>query len=170
MNLPDNHQPGRQSKICCFTGHRRIPEAHMIPLYTSLDETISALYDAGVRVFRAGGAIGFDTLAALRVIRFKAIEHSDVRLELLLPCRNQTDRWPKEAIRDYNFILSRADSVTYVSEYYTRFCMHQRDRALVDGSDYCVAYLTENRGGTAYTVSYALQNRLVLLNLGEAFL
>lgn len=159
-----------QNGICCFTGHRSIPSEHAIALYTVLDETIAALYDAGVRTFRAGGAMGFDTLAALRILRFKALVHPDVHLALLLPCKNQTERWPREAVRDYEFILARADSITYVSEYYTNFCMHQRDRALVDGSDFCVAYLTSNRGGTAYTVSCAIKQHVTLINLGEGFL
>ena len=155
--------------ICCFTGHRAVPPAHMSHLYELLDREILTLYKKGVRTFRAGGAMGFDTIAALRVLYLKA-QGYDLSLDLMLPCRNQTSRWPRSAILDYEFILSRADSVTYVSEEYNRFCMLKRDRALVDGSGYCIAYLTENRGGTAYTVSYALKNSVALINLGESFL
>ncbi len=155
--------------ICCFTGHRAVPASHVSRLYELLDEEILFLYNRGVRTFRAGGAIGFDTIAALRVLYLKS-QGYDVTLSLILPCRDQASRWPRSAVLDYNFILSRADSVTYVSETYNRFCMLQRDRALVDGSGYCISYLTENQGGTAYTVSYALKNGLELINLGECFL
>jgi len=155
--------------ICCFTGHRSIPTVHMSRLYALLDKEILTLYNKGVRTFRAGGAIGFDTIAALRVLFLKS-QGYEISLELILPCRDQTSRWPKSAVLDYNFILSRADKVSYVSDTYNRYCMLQRDRALVDGSGYCISYLTENRGGTAYTVSYALKKGLVLINLGEAFL
>ena len=154
---------------CCFTGHRAVPTEHASRLYSLLDETILSLAEDGVTTFRAGGAMGFDTLAALRVLYLKSQGHP-LRLELILPCKNQTDRWPREAVLDYNFILSRADSVTYISETYDPHCMLARDRALVDGSSHCISYLTKNRGGTAYTVAYALKNKLTLINLGERFL
>lgn len=155
--------------ICCFTGHRTIPAQHMSRLYPLLDKEILSLYNKGVRIFRAGGAMGFDTIAALRVLYLKS-QGYELTLELILPCRDQTSRWPPSAVLDYNFILSRADSVRYVTEAYNRYCMLQRDRALVDGSGYCISYLTENRGGTAYTVAYALKNGLTLVNLGNFFL
>lgn len=155
--------------ICCFTGHRTIPSAHLEQLYALLDREILTLYKKGVRIFRAGGAVGFDTIAALRVLYLKS-QGYDLFLSLILPCKDQTSNWPRSAVLDYNFVLSRADSVEYVSESYNRFCMLKRDRALVDGSGYCIAYLTENRGGTAYTVSYALKNGVSLINLGESFL
>lgn len=157
-------------KICCFTGHRYIRPDHMERLYSLLDETIETLYrKEGVRVFRAGGAIGFDTVAALRVLYQKS-RGLDITLELWLPCKNQTEKWPRAAILDYEFILRRADVVRYTAEQYHRFCMLDRDRALVDGSQFCISYLLENRGGTAYTVSYALKKGLSLINLGEEFL
>ena len=43
----------------------------------------------------------------------------------------------------------------------------KRNRHLVDHSGVCVAYLTESRGGTAYTVDYARKNGVPVINLGE---
>ena len=57
--------------------------------------------------------------------------------------------------------------VRYTSVEYTRGCMHKRNRHLVDHSGVCVAYLTESRGGTAYTVDYARKNGVPVINLGE---
>ena len=154
-------------RICCFTGHRHIPPDHLERLYGLLDDTILSLYQQGVRVFRTGGAMGVDTVAALRVL-YQRSKGLDISLELLLPCKNQTEKWPRAAIVDYEFILRRADTVRYIAEQYHRFCMLDRDRALVDGSSFCVSYLLENRGGTAYTVAYALKNGLTLINLADA--
>ena len=55
-------------KICCFTGHRSISESEIVQIPSALGKIIDELYNNGVREFRAGGAIGFDTLAALKVI------------------------------------------------------------------------------------------------------
>lgn len=157
------------NKICCFTGHRSIPADHLSELYHLLDSALEDLIARGVRTFRAGGAIGFDTIAALRVLSMKS-RGADIRLELILPCRDQTRNWPRAAVLDYHFILDHADSVSYVTETYHPHCMLARDRALVEGSDFCIAYLTQNRGGTAYTVAYALKHHVELLNLGDFFL
>ena len=57
-----------------------------------------------------------------------------------------------------------------VSLAYTPTCMHTRNRALVDGSDRCVAFLQRNCGGTLYTCSYALKQRVELVNLADELL
>ena len=63
--LPEGNSPIR---TVCFTGHRQIDPAHAVLLPALLDAAIRELYGRGARVFRAGGAIGFDTVAALKVL------------------------------------------------------------------------------------------------------
>ena len=141
-------------KICAFTGHRNIPYADIISMPQKLGDIIEQLISEGVREFRCGGAQGFDTIAALKVLEKKKT-YPDVKLHLFLPCRDQTRGWSEAAKRAYSIVLERADSVCYASENYTPNCMHARNRAMVDGSDLCVAYCTSSHGGTAYTVLYA---------------
>ena len=43
--------------------------------------------------------------------------------------------------------------------------MHERNRALVNGSDFCLTYLADDFGGTAYTVNYAKKNDIDVINL-----
>ena len=64
-------------------------------------------------------------------------------------------------------IKKAANKVKYISEEYTRDCMFKRNRHLVDNSSVCVAYLTESRGGTAYTVGYAREKCVRVINLAE---
>lgn len=47
--------------------------------------------------------------------------------------------------------------------------MFKRNRHLVDNSSVCVAYLTANSGGTAYTVNYAESKGLKIINLAEQY-
>ena len=155
-------------KICCFTGHRRIPDSEIIKLKQRLDETIDQLIDNGVRTFRTGGALGFDTLAALSVLVRKEKRAEKISLELCLPCRDQPKSWRQKDVDIYNFILSRADKITYLHDEYTASCMLERNRFMVDGSDFCVAYCTSPsspRGGTAYTVRYANSKNLPVINI-----
>ena len=154
-------------KICCFTGHRTIPQNKRLTLVAKLDETLALLAEKGYTVFRCGGARGFDTLAALRVLHFKK-SHPDIRLSLILPCRDQADAWPEGERMIWQDIASKADEVRFLTEKYAPSCMHLRNRALVDGAHTCVAYLTANRGGTLYTCSYALKQGLALINLADS--
>ncbi len=152
--------------ICCFTGHRTIEKDRAAALSAALDRCIADLYAGGYTEFRTGGARGFDTLAALRVLRLKQ-EHPDCRLVLILPCRDQPRGWSRGERALWERILAEADEHRFVEESYTPACMHLRNRALVEGSDCCVAYLRENRGGTLYTCSYALKLGLRFINLVE---
>ena len=152
--------------ICCFTGHRSIPPEYMKELPYILDYQIEKLIVCGVTTFRGGGAVGFDTLAELTVLDKK--ERFDfIRLELILPCKDQTAKWGARDREIYEYILARADSVKYVSEKYTSGCMYARNRALVDGSDFCLSFCNSERGGTAYTCSYARSRGVDVINTLE---
>lgn len=151
---------------CCFTGHRRIDPRHLPHLSRLLEGEIEKLLAQGVTVFRNGGAIGFDTVAALNVIAMRQ-RHPEMRLEMYLPCRNQDARWPQEQRECYAYILSQADRVHYISDQYTRYCMLERDRRMVDGSDVCIAYCLRTAGGTGYTCQYALKQGVALHNLAH---
>ena len=152
--------------IACFTGHRMLPTQQICDIRTRLSETIETLIKKGVTQFRAGGALGFDTLAALTVLEIKE-RHPHIRLILMLPCKDQDRGWSAENKRRYQEIIGRADEVNVLSEHYYRGCMHVRNRALVNGSDYCIAFLRESTGGTKATVTYAEKQNLDIINLGE---
>ncbi|MBO5898022.1 MAG: DUF1273 family protein [Clostridia bacterium] len=152
-------------KTVCFTGHRDIIKPHALRLPAMLNERICALVDRGARDFRAGGALGFDMVAALKVLELR--ETLPIRLVLCLPCRDQTRGWSEAGCRAYRYILDRADEIHYTADRYTPTCMLERDRALVDGSDVCIAYCVKNRGGAFYTCSYALKRDVTLINLAD---
>ena len=122
--------------------------------------------EQGYRYFGCGGALGFDTLAAQTVLRLREI-YPEIRLILVLPCRDQTRGWKQADVAEYDRIMKAADKVTYTSEQYYSGCMHKRNRHLVDYSSLCICYLTEASGGTAYTVNYAQSQGLKIINIAE---
>ena len=157
-------------KTVCFTGHRHIPELDYPQLEEALVDTVEGLIARGAEVFRAGGAVGFDTFAALTVLSLKK-KHPHIRLELILPCPTQARGWEINDLCLYEQILAQADAHRYVSTGYYRGVLQMRNRALVDGADVCVAYLRNSHGGgTAFTVSYALKQGLELINLQDTLL
>ncbi len=156
------------SKTCCFTGHRQICAEHFMRLPELLTELLDTLVDKGFRHFKTGGAIGFDTLAALKCLELKnKYPECSITLELCLPCKDQTNGWREQDKAVYRFVLERADKVSYEFENYTSGCMYARNRRLVNGSDLCISYLSSQKGGTAYTCSYAEQKGVRVINLYE---
>ncbi len=155
-----------QIKTICFTGHREIEINCAGNIAKALKRALRTLISRGAEHFLAGGALGFDTLAALCVLELKE-EYPHITLELVLPCKNQTKLWTESGRSIYNAILKEADRVKFVCETYTSTCMHERNRRLVDGSDMCVAYLQHRGGGTAYTVAYALKQGKDVMNIAE---
>ena len=119
----------------------------------------------GYSRFIAGGALGFDTLAAKAVLEARE-KYPEITLHLALPCPEQTKMWKPDQIRIYEEILERADSHEYVCEHYTRFCMAARNRRMVDCSSAVIAYYDgSGKGGTAMTVGFAEKKGLRIINV-----
>ena len=148
----------------CFTGHREIPTDIAINIPSALKKLLEQMIIRGAVNFRAGGAMGFDTICALCVLELKE-KYPHVKLDLILPCKNQTKGWDEGSVRAYNYILEKADSIRYITEKYRSGCMLERNRALVDGSDVCVAFLMRSSGGSAYTYTYAIKCGIEVVNL-----
>lgn len=155
-----------KDKTCCFTGHRSLDLTERPALTERLFRETQSLIARGVTYFGAGGALGFDTLAAQTVLCLRET-NPQIRLILVLPCRDQDARWKESDRATYRELLARADKAVYVSERYDAACMHKRNRHLVDHSGHCVCYLAKTSGGSFYTVQYALRQGLSVVNLYE---
>lgn len=159
---------------CCFTGHR--PDAlpafgderteEMQHLLFLLDRAVEAAVEDGVTEFYVGGAQGFDTLAAECVLQ-KQAQHPALSLHLALPGQNQTSGWSAADKARYTKVLQKASEVWYASELCSPESMKRRNRYLVDHAGRCIAYLRRMRGGTLYTVNYALDSGITVDNLAE---
>ena len=153
-----------KEKTCCFTGHRDLPKEQFCNLLQKTLNTMEQLIEQGYDCFKAGGALGFDTLCALAVLILR-LKYPHIQLHLVLPFPQQAERWsPKEQER-YEKIKQQADQIIYTYPHYTPDCFHKRNRQLVDNSSACICYLTKPAGGTAYTVDYATKNGLKLYNI-----
>lgn len=153
-------------KKICFTGHRDVRDAEK--LQKTLLNILKSLINDGAEDFYAGGATGFDTLAAAAVIRLRQI-YPQIKLHLVLPCceAEQTARWTDSQKSEYWSILAAADSVEYTSEHYYDGCMKKRNARLIELSDCCVCYYNDKKSasGTGQTVRMALKKRISIVNL-----
>ena len=82
---------------------------------------------------------------------------------------NQYAAFAQEYRKEYMVgrILSQeaADKEVYTSQDYYNGCMHKRNRHLVNNSSKCICYFTEKPGGTFYTVKYASERGLSIVNI-----
>ena len=84
-----------RGKTACFTGHRKIPPESIPELSQRLKNTLLRLIEEGYMYFGAGGALGFDTLAAQCVLSLRK-RYPHIKLILVLPCTAQTKGWSKD--------------------------------------------------------------------------
>ncbi len=152
-----------ENKAVCFTGHREIPQGDIKSIENKLDLVIERLILDGYKDFYTGGAEGFDTLAALSVIRAMEKDMS-VNLHIAFPYRKSPPMDIEKRIQ-YDKILNLASTVTYIKEKYSPTCFHERNRFMVDNSDVCVFYLTKATGGTYYTAKYASDHGKKVINI-----
>lgn len=151
-------------RACAFTGHRQIKESHRATIANVIKRAIEYAYREGCRIFYTGGAIGFDTLAAREVVRFR-MSHRDISLVMLLPCIDQGKKWTGAERDSYEYLLRESDEIKYVSEEYTDTCMKERNLALASSADVLIAYVCRNYSGSAQTVRMASKMGKQIYNL-----
>lgn len=150
---------------CFFTGHRIIPAKSREPLRNRVrDCCIYLIENHNVTDFIAGGALGFDTLAAMVILELKR-HYPNIKLHLYFPCTDQSSKWKFYDKKIWDSIKLMADDYRYISDMpYVAGCMQLRNKAMVDASDYGIAYCTRNLGGTFSTIKYAKEkNRKITI-------
>ncbi|MBU5627656.1 DUF1273 domain-containing protein [Oscillibacter sp. MSJ-2] len=162
---------GRQS-TCSFTGHRpgKLPwgtdegDLRCLNLKQRLWDAVEAAYQEGMRHFICGMALGCDLFFAEAVLRLREM-HPEVTIEAAIPCLTQADTWPPAQQRRYRALLAQCDYETVVQEKYSSTCMQRRDRYMVDHSSILIAVFDGLPGGTRYTVQYAMERGVSVVDL-----
>lgn len=152
-----------RAQTCCFTGHRHLPAGEEEAIWQRVQEHLIPLLEQGVRYFGVGGALGFDTLVAEKLLELRG-KYPQIRVILVLPFRGYQSRWTAAQQARAARIESRVDKVVYCCDAPSREAFLARDRRLVDGSAYCIGYCTRATGGTAYTLRYAEKQGLQIWN------
>ncbi|MBO4934148.1 MAG: DUF1273 family protein [Clostridia bacterium] len=148
-------------RTCCFTGHRPAAlgfaedSAEAARVKARLREEILRHAALGVDSFITGMAQGIDTWAGEICARLRG-EGTPLRLIAARPSPAQMSKASGEAKQRYEALLEQCDAVVTVSEKYTPWCNHDRDRFMVENSAYVIGvYNGADSGGTYYTLRYA---------------
>ena len=153
----------------CFTGHRELGSEEEAYITYKLISLLTELIDKhGLTDCYAGGALGFDTVAAKAVISLKN-KYPQLKLKLILPCQGQESSWNDGQKEEYKRIKERADSVRVLAPFYYNGCMQARNRVLLESSELCIACLRggTSTGGSLNTVLQAAKLGIPVINLAE---
>ena len=84
-------------------------------------QLIDELYLRGYRHFITGGAVGFDTVAAVCVINARDTRYSDITLTLAIPCPDQTLKWSDKDKQNYKRVMMCANESVLLETEYTPY-------------------------------------------------
>lgn len=157
---------------CCFTGHRpeKLPwggneaDPRCQALKQKILDTVSAVYDGGMRHFICGMARGCDFYFAETVVGLRC-QHSDITLEAAVPCPTQAAGWPEADRLRWRQLLAVCDLETMVQDRYSPGCMHRRNRYMVDHSAMVIAVYDGTNGGTRRTLEYAIRQKVPFIDI-----
>ena len=153
-----------RDKVCCFTGHQDIMPGEEQKIRTRVRYLVRDLMARDVIYFGVGGARGFDMLAAEYIIHVREDVKNRVRLISVLPYPGYMDSWPEAERRRQEEIIRKSNKVVWVSRENHSGVFYERDRKLVDGSGVVISYCHRVTGGTAYTVRYAMEQGIPVMN------
>ena len=141
----------KKNKTVCFTGHRDCKIS-----YEDVYNVVLGLCEEGFLYFGVGGAVGFDMLVSKCIIDLKKI-YKNIKLIVVIPFFGQEKYFSMDQKKEYYKILNGADKVVCLNEKYKKGAYLMRDRHLINNSSLCVGYLRKYKGGTCYTIKYALK-------------
>ena len=159
-------------KSCCFTGYRLekigFDFNDSCPQYRQLLSRIATstaeMIEKGCVRFYTGMAMGFDIIAAEHIALIKKLNHS-IKLIAVIPFKDQAKNWPKEWTARYFALLDECDEIITLEDEYRIWAYEQRNRYMVDHSQYVLTYYDGKKGGTANTVKYAIKKNREILNI-----
>ena len=165
-----------RARTCCFTGHRpeKLPwrnneqDPRCLALKERLARALEEAYEKGMRHFLCGMALGADFYFCEAALDLRD-RRPGVTVEAVIPCEEQAARW-READRERYFrLVERCDYETLVQRRYDQGCMLRRNRHMVDRSSMLIAVYDGMLGGTMYTLTYAMRQKLevVILDVEE---
>lgn len=162
------HLSGNIASVC-FTGHRDLTDSEIRTIIRRLTILLERLIlNHRLNNCFAGGAIGFDTVAAQTVLSLKD-NYPELKLNLILPCRGQENAWNYLQKQEYEMIKERADTARVLAPFFYNGCMQARNRELLRNADLCIAYLRKGTrsGGSLNTVLQAAKLGIPVINIAD---
>jgi len=152
-------------ETACLTGHRpnKLPwfynetKENCIRFKTDLKVILEGAIKYGLKNFLTGMAEGFDMIGTEILLELKKI-YKDIKIIAVIPCLGQEKNWKQSQIDRYYEILNQCDEKIILSKTYTKTCMNDRNKFMVDHSNVVIACYNGQPSGTENTIRFAKEN------------
>lgn len=147
-------------KIACFTGHRKF-DCPQKTVQQGIEQLIQVAIDNKVNHFWCGMAIGTDLLAA------KVLACNGLPWTAIIPCLDQSSKWPKHYQKTYFALLSQASDDIILQSEYSSGCFNRRNAWMVKHSDLLLSVWNNKHtkgSGTYNTIRMAQKKGLTIVN------
>ena len=149
----------------CLTGHRpnKLPwfydetKENCIIFKKDLKAILEGAIKYGLKNFLTGMAEGFDMIATEILLELKTI-YKDIKIIAVIPCLGQEKNWQQSQKDRYYEILNLCDEKIILSKTYTKTCMNDRNKFMVDHSSVVIACYNGQPSGTKNTIRFAKEN------------
>lgn len=158
---------------CCFTGYRpqkfpfklKAEDLAYKKFENALFEQVLKLAEENCRTFYCGMAMGFDIISAETVLAVKNAFSEPLKLICILPFEAQGDSFSHEWKKRFYTVLEQADEIKILNKEYHTGCYQQRNKFMVDNSDYVITWYDGKPGGTRNTIDYTLKSGRQVFNI-----
>jgi len=163
-----------KDKTACFSGYR--PEKFTfifnqgdkayLALEKRIEEAILQAVDDGYTSFICGMAKGFDLVAGSLVVALKEswAELAGLNLVAVLPFERHGFSSEPWCTLHQMVVDGAGEVVTLASKYHSQ-AYHDRNRYMVEHSSRLICYYDGKKGGTHFTVKYAEESGLNIVNV-----
>lgn len=146
----------KEPKVCCFTGHREIPEDKRDYVTIEIEKAVMKAVNSGYDYFISGFANGTDLEFSNSVINYR-LTH-DIKLEAAIPWEG----WLKKKDQYFQSLLIRCNVIHTCFQEYNKACYLRRNDYMLSQSSLVIGvYDGRMNGGTYYTLKRAKK-----LNIG----
>ena len=158
------------SHIACATEHRgqKLPwgfnekDKRCKAMKKDLKNKVEFAINRDYHTFLCGMALGFDLIFAETILKLKR-KYPHIKLIGAIPWSGQSLSWSDEQQKRYNKIIAKLDGICCLYDNYNRFCLHERNRYMVNNSSLIFALFDGQPGGTKTTLEYAKKQGLEIL-------
>lgn len=151
-----------KSETGCLTGHRpdKLPwhydeaKENCKRFKEDLKNTFIGAVNYGLKTFLTGMAEGFDMIGAEVLLELKK-QIKGIKIIAVIPCKGQEKYWSDEQQKRYHKIIKKCDDYVILSETYTKTCMNDRNKFMVEHSSIVIACYNGVPSGTGNTIKFA---------------
>ena len=84
--------------------------------------------------------------------------YKDIKIIAVIPCKGQEKKWKPSQQTRYHKLIKQCDDTIILSDTYTKNCMNDRNKYMVEHSSVVIACFNGIPSGTGNTIRFAKEN------------